>query len=106
MHGEDVMFDLLSEYDADALNWHIGETPPSIFDYRAASGTRAIVGGLQRGHITRRDFAAVRGDVERSMSETGGRGILLAPACVIRHPVDDATLRRTADLIQGLARAA
>ena len=106
MHGEDVMFDLLSEYDADALNWHIGETPPSLRDYRVASGTRAIVGGLQRGHITRRDFAAIRGDVERSIAETGGRGILLAPACVIRHPVDDATLRRTADLIQGLARAA
>ena len=100
------MFDLLSGYDADALNWHIGETPPSLRDYRAASGTRAIVGGLQRGHITRRDFAAIRGDVERSMVETGGRGILLAPACVIRHPVDDATLRRTADLIQGLAAAA
>ena len=106
MHGEGVMFDLLSDYDADALNWHIGETPPAIRDYRAASGTRAIVGGLQRGHITRRDFAAIRGDVERSMQETGGRGILLAPACVIRHPVDDATLRSTAELIQGLARAA
>ncbi len=106
MHGEDVMFDLLRDYDADALNWHIGETPPPIRDYRAASGTRAIVGGLQRGHITRRDFAAIRGDVERAMEESGGRGILLAPACVIRHPVDDATLRQTAELIQGLARAA
>ncbi len=103
MHGEEVMFDLLREYDADALNWHIGETPPAICDYRAASGTRAIVGGLQRGHITRRDLAAIRGDVERSMSESGGRGILLAPACVIRHPVDDATLRQTADMIKGLA---
>lgn len=106
MHGENVMFNLLSDYGADALNWHIGETPPPIRDYRAASGTRAIVGGLQRGHITRRDFTAIRGDVERSMAESGGRGILLAPACVIRHPVDDATLRRTADLIQELAHPA
>lgn len=106
MHGEDVMFDLLRDYDADALNWHIGETPPAIRDYRAASGMRAIVGGLQRAHITRRDFAAIRGDVERSMAESRGHGLLLAPACVIRHPVDDATLRSTADLIQGLARQA
>lgn len=104
MHGDDVMFDLLKDYDADALNWHIGETPPPIHDYRAAAGTRAIVGGLQRGHITQRDLAAVRADVERAMTESGGRGILLAPACVIRHPVDDETLRYTADFIRHLAQ--
>jgi len=104
MHGDDVMFDLLKEYDADALNWHIGETPPAIRDYRAAAGTRAIVGGLQRGHITQRDFAAVREDVVRALAESGGRGLLLAPACVIRHPVDDETLRRTADFIRNPAQ--
>lgn len=104
MHGDDVMFDLLKDYDADALNWHIGETPPTIRDYRAAAGTRAIVGGLQRGHITQRDCAAVRADIGRAMAESGGRGILLAPACVIRHPIDDETLRHTADFIRNLVQ--
>lgn len=103
MHGEDVMFDLLKRYDATALNWHIGETPPSIGEYRAERGTRPVLGGLQRSHITRRDLAALRCDIERAMAETGGRGILLAPACVIRHPVDEATLRWTADAIKALA---
>jgi hypothetical protein len=38
------------------------------------------------------------------MRETQGHGLLLAPACVIRHPVDDATLRWTAGRIKALVR--
>lgn len=103
MHGENVMFELLKRYDVTALNWHVGETPPSIREYRQDGGTRPVVGGLQRGHITRRDRAAIRDDIDRVMTETGGRGILLAPACVIRHPVDEATLDWTAATIKELA---
>lgn len=101
MHGDAVMFGLLKDYPADALNWHIGETPPAIRDYRDAGGRRAIVGGLQRGHITRGDLAAIRADIDRAVAETAGRGLLLAPACVIRHPVDDATLLAAAGMIRG-----
>jgi uroporphyrinogen decarboxylase len=101
MHGDDVMFDVLKDYEATALNWHIGETPPSIAEYRAAGGTRPVVGGLQRGAITRRDFASVRADIERAMAESQGRGILLAPGCLIRHPVDEATLDSAIRLIKG-----
>jgi uroporphyrinogen decarboxylase len=103
MHGDRVMFDLLSRYDVAALNWHIGETEPSVSDYRASGGTRPIVGGLRRNHLTHRNHAAVVCDIERAMVESRGMGILLAPACVIRHPVDDIALRFAADAIQGLA---
>jgi uroporphyrinogen decarboxylase len=106
MHGENVMFEILKDYDVTALNWHIGETPPSIEQYRAGGGSKPIVGGLQRTHITRRDHAAVRADIERTMRETGGRGILLAPACVIRHPVDAGTLGAAIELIKGYAAGA
>lgn len=103
MHGDAVMFDLLQAYDITALNWHIGETPPSIADYRARGGMRPIVGGLQRSHLTQCDHAAIRADIECAMRETAGRGVLLAPACVIRHPVDEATLDWTARTIRGYA---
>lgn len=100
MHGDDVLFDQLSGYDVDALNWHIGETPPSILDYRASGGARPIVGGLQRAHLTNRDRAAVAEDLRRSMGETKSRGILISPACVIRHPVDAAMLKWTAEAVR------
>jgi uroporphyrinogen decarboxylase len=101
MHGDDVLFELLQDYDVTALNWHIGETPPSIGEYRRQGGTRPIVGGLQRANLTRADRPAIRNDIERTLQESGGRGILIAPACVIRHPVDEATLRWTAETIRG-----
>lgn len=102
MHGDDILFDLLKDYPADALNWHIGETPPTIADYRAGGGRRAIVGGLQRSHITQGDLAAIRADIDVALTETGSRGLIVAPACVIRHPVDDAVLQQAAAMIRGV----
>jgi hypothetical protein len=58
---------------------------------------------MQRAHITRGERAAVRADIDGAMRESGGRSLLLAPACVIRHPVDDAVLLETAAYIKGLA---
>lgn len=104
MHGEDILFDVIKDYNVTALNWHIGETPPSIADYRGAGGGKPILGGLQRGHITQRNRAGIEADIARSMKETNARGLLIAPACVIRHPVDDATLKWTAERIKALAK--
>lgn len=104
MHGDDILFDVMKDYNVTALNWHIGETRPSIAEYRAAGGTKPILGGLQRGHITQRNHAGIAQDIERALSETAGRGLLLAPACVIRHPVDEATLHWTAQRMKALAR--
>jgi uroporphyrinogen decarboxylase len=104
MHGEDILFDVVKDYDVAALNWHIGETPPTIAEYRDGGGTKPVVGGLQRGHITRRDRPGIENDIASATAETRGRGLLIAPACVIRHPVDDATLLWTAERIKGLAK--
>lgn len=100
MHGDEVLFDVLRDYPVDALNWHIGETPPSIAEYRASGGTRPIVGGLQRGHITNKNLAAVYADIDAALGQMQGRGLILSPACVIRHPVDEATLLAIADRIK------
>jgi uroporphyrinogen decarboxylase len=106
MHGENIMFDLMADYDVTAINWHIGETPPSIADYRKQGGSKPIVGGLQRFNLTRRDLPAVRADIELALHEADGRGLLIAPACVIRHPVDDRVLEAAIDIIKSAARTA
>lgn len=103
MHGDDVLFDALKDYPVDALNWHIGETPPSIADYRASvskGATRAIVGGLQRAHITQGNLDAVVQDIDTAVAQTQKRGILLAPACVIRHPVDESVILKIINKIK------
>ena len=102
MHGDDVLFDALKDYPVDALNWHIGETPPAIGDYRSRGGTRAIVGGLQRTHITQGNLDAVYLDIDMAVAQTQKRGILLAPACVIRHPVDETVIQEIINKIKYL----
>ena len=104
MHGDDILFDVMKAYGVAALNWHIGETPPSIADYRGSGGAKAILGGLQRSYITRQDRTGIQADIDLAVGQSGGRGLLLAPACVIRHPVDEATLQWTAGRIKALAQ--
>jgi uroporphyrinogen decarboxylase len=103
MHGDDIAFDLLASYPVHVLNWHVGETPPTIADYRAAGGRKPVLGGLRRTPITRRDMDAVEADIAAALSADAGRGILLSPGCVIRHPVDLDILRRIATRIRGEA---
>lgn len=103
MHGENILFDLLARYDVAAINWHIGETAPSIAEYRAGGDGKPIVGGIQRAHITCGDLDAVRSDIERALHESNARGLLFAPSCVIRHPVDPQVLDATVALIIQLA---
>ncbi len=94
MHGENVMFDLLSNYPVTALNWHIGETPPLLRDYVTRAQRKPVVGGLQRMALTQGDLPTLQADIRSAMRATAGRGLLFAPGCVIRHPVDHAVLQR------------
>jgi uroporphyrinogen decarboxylase len=99
MHGGRILFDRLKTYPVSALNWHIGEASPSVAAYRQAGGQRPIVGGLRRDGLTHCDMASVKTDLDRVFTATAGRGILLSPGCVIRHPLDMAFLRNVATLI-------
>jgi uroporphyrinogen decarboxylase len=99
MHGGKILFDRLKTYPVAALNWHIGEASPSVAAYRQAGGQRPIVGGLRRDGLTRCDMASVTADLDRVFAATAGRGILLSPGCVIRHPLDTAFLQDVARLI-------
>jgi uroporphyrinogen decarboxylase len=98
MHGDDIAFDILSAYPVHVLNWHIGETAPSIAAYRAAGGRKPVLGGLRRMPITQRDMAAVEADLATARASMG---VLVSPGCVIRHPVDLAFLAAIAARIRG-----
>jgi uroporphyrinogen decarboxylase len=88
MHGDQVLFDRLSAYPVTALNWHVGETEPSVAAYRQSGGTLPIVGGIRRDALTARDWDGVTSDIAAALDGTRGQGLLLSPGCVIRHPVD------------------
>jgi uroporphyrinogen decarboxylase len=99
MHGDRILFDRLKNYPVAALNWHIGEAPQSVAAYRQSGGRQPIVGGLRRDGLTRHDIAMAEADLAQLFADSAGRGLLVAPGCVIRHPVDMAFLKTIVTLI-------
>lgn len=95
MHGVNVMFDHMSQFDVHALHWHIGETAPSIAEYRASGGKKAVLGGLRRAEISDGNFDATLQDINQAIEESdGGRGLLFGPSCVIDYPIAPGSLAR------------
>lgn len=101
LHGDDVLFDAVSDYPVEVLNWHIGETSPSIAEYRAAGGKKAVLGGIRRYNLTRGDTAGLAEDIAAARAADGARGVLFGPGCVIRHPVNLEVLNSVAATLRG-----
>lgn len=83
LHGEDVMFDQLSNYPVAAINWHDRDTYPSLKEARTRfSGV--LCGGLQR------ERTMVVGTPDSVMEEardairaTQGQKFILGTGCVL-----------------------
>lgn len=87
-HGDNIMFDLLKDYPVHAFNWHVGESLPGMDECRVFAG-KCMVGGLERMDITNCNKNAVRDQIFRSLTSTGGKGLILTPGCVIRYPINE-----------------
>jgi uroporphyrinogen decarboxylase len=85
LHGSRPMFDLQAEYPAHIINWHDRRAAPSLRDGRLRSG-RAVAGGIDERAITDQSPEAVAAEVADAVAATGGRGLIVAPGCVI--PID------------------
>ncbi len=90
-HGSNIMFDLLRDYPVDIFNWHAWETLPAMDEAQQLTG-KCLMGGLNRTDITKGNRNAIRNQIYSAYKMTGGRGLILTPGCVIRYPLDDATL--------------
>lgn len=82
LHGENVMFDLLSRYPVAAVNWHDRETPPTL-----AEGLKrfpgALIGGIRQvDTMLRGTTEQVRAEVKDAIAQTGGRRLIIGTGCV------------------------
>jgi uroporphyrinogen decarboxylase len=82
LHGADVFFDLVDDYPVDALSWHDRETAPSLAEARQRTDLGFIT-GLDRDLLRDGPADAVAAQARDAIAQTGGRGLVLAPACVI-----------------------
>jgi uroporphyrinogen decarboxylase len=75
-----------------AINWHDRLTAPSLGEARARF-TGGLVGGLGEGRTLLRGPAeAAAAEAREAIAQTGGRGILVGPGCVLPLATPDAHL--------------
>ena len=98
LHGQDVFFDLSDRYPVHAVSWHNWETQPSLASARQMCG-RTFVTGLDRDLLGQGPVTAIQDQVRQALVQTEGRGLILAPSCVIPPGAPDAHLRAVAELL-------
>jgi uroporphyrinogen decarboxylase len=82
LHGEDIFFDLVNRYPIHAVSWHDQETPPTLAQAREFTD-RTFITGLDRELLDRGPASVVREQVRQALVHTQGKGLILAPSCVI-----------------------
>lgn len=92
IHGRDIYFDQLATLPVHAINWHDRLTPPSLSGGLARS-RGAVVGGLAEWTTLRTGTAAdAAREAEDAIRATGGRGLIVAPGCVLPLDTPETTL--------------
>lgn len=83
IHGNDVMFDLLSDYPVAVFNWHDRDTYPLLVEgQQRASGV--VCGGLQRERtLVLGSPSSVITEATDAIQSTGGKGFILGTGCVV-----------------------
>jgi uroporphyrinogen decarboxylase len=97
IHGESIMFGLLSDYPVEMINWHDRLTAPTL---KAALGKfkGAVVGGVEeRELLVSGGEAAVRAQVRDAIAQTGGRRLVVGPGCVAAIAAPEHNIRAVFD---------
>ncbi len=83
LHGKNVMFDLISDYPVQILNWHDRETSPSLSDgLTKFSGT--VCGGIARIEtLLLGTPEKVRMETKQAIEQAGGKRLILGTGCVL-----------------------
>jgi uroporphyrinogen decarboxylase len=92
LHGRDVYFDQAAALPVDAINWHDRLTSPRLGEAQGRFAG-AVVGGLgEAGTLQAGPAEAVGAEVREAVAQTGGRGVIIGPGCVLPLATPDAHL--------------
>lgn len=100
IHGDQVMFDLLSEYPVQVVNWHDRETSPTLRKGQARV-QGAVLGGLRQWDTMMRGTPdEVRQEAGDAIRQTGGRRFILGTGCVTPITAPWANLRAARAVVE------
>ena len=115
IHGDNGMFDLISHYPVNCINWHDRWSSPSLKEARQRTD-KCLMGGIrERGWYDasgqkQKDAILNTGSVDEveahvleAVAETDGKGLILGPGCVADQLVPEKNIyavRRAASRYQ------
>ena len=100
-HGDRLMFDRLARLPGHVWNWDDRLAGPTLAD-GAAQVTGAVCGGLDQWRTLREaDADAAAAQAEEAVTQTGGRGLIVAPGCVLMTNTPDANVAAVVKALGG-----
>lgn len=82
LHGPNIYFDTVNQYPAHAVSWHNHETAPSLVQALSLTN-KTLITGLDRALLEEGAEDEISRQASEAIEITGGRRLILAPACVI-----------------------
>jgi uroporphyrinogen decarboxylase len=77
--GEEIMFDLIAAYPADAINWRDRTSGPSLNEAQTRF-PGLLMGGIEEERtLLHGPEAAIRAEVRDAIGQTGGRRLIVGP---------------------------
>jgi uroporphyrinogen decarboxylase len=100
IHGKSIMFDQLTDYPSDVINWHDRQTSPSLKEARERySG--CLAGGVDEWDtLVKGTPDAIAEQVKDAISQTGGARHILAAGCTIPIDISDDRLRMLRETVE------
>lgn len=101
VHGAYPMFDLLSDYPVQVVNWHDRESPPDLMTgLKKIKG--AASGGISRDALHDEDPAKALDQVYEAFQQTGGSRWIVGTGCVSLVTTPVGNLRKLRSLVDEL----
>ncbi len=100
LHGASIMFDALTDYPVEIVNWHDRKTPPTLADARTRfSG--CLAGGINEWEtLTTGTPDQITAEIRDAITQTGGIRHIVAAGCVIPVDVGEDRLRSARDAVR------
>lgn len=100
IHGTDIMFDQLTDYPVDIVNWHDRKTSPRLAEARNRfSG--CLAGGIDEWEtLTKRSLDEITAEVRDAVAQTSGTRHVVTAGCVIPIEATDDRLRTVREAVE------
>lgn len=99
LHGPLPMFDLITDYPVQAINWHDQETEPDLAEGKAI-WDKAVCGGLGRWDVYTDTPTAIRQQAREALKSVSSERVILSTGCVIMTNTPVSNIRAVREVVE------